>query len=236
MLQTRSHLARALFMLFIIVFASNAEAQDWKSGQRINVLFGLSQPVLASGFNIEGNFIFRRFIFDFSHGIGLEFRGNTVTPDLRRQKVAVRMPWTTGFGIGYRLKEWINLRIEPKFHRFEFYYENDPQTRDNQITSFNTFTLGIGVYGSYLPFKRKDNFLKGIMISPSIRFWPTVHSTLKDGKYFYLNRYTAANEKIKTLDPGFGFTPLVVNISVGYSFQMKNNRSAYSKETGLRQL
>ena len=224
MLQVRTHFVKAFFMLFTIVFASNVKAQDWKSAKRINVLFGLSQPVLASGFNIEGNFIFRRFIFDYSHGIDLQFKDNTVTADLRRQKVAVRMPWTTGFGIGYRLKEWINIRIEPKFHRFEFYYENDPQTRGNQITSFNTFSLGVGAYGSYLPFKRKDNFLKGIMISPSIRFWPTVHSTLKGGKYFYLNRYTGMNEEVKTLDPGFGFTPLVVNISVGYSFQMKNKK------------
>jgi len=111
--------------------------------------------------------------------------------------------------------------VEPKWHRFEFYYEGDVQNKNTLITSYNTFSLGLGVYGSYQPFKKKDNFMKNILIAPSIRFWPTVSSTLKGDKFTYLNTKTGKTEQIKTLDPGIGFTPLVVNISIGYSFQFK---------------
>jgi hypothetical protein len=147
-----------------------------------------------------------------------------VPDELKRQDVVVHMPWTTGFGIGYRLTQWLNLRVEPKWHRFEFYYNNQPQYQSNEITSYNTFTLGLGLYGSYQPFKKKENFLKGIMIAPSVRYWPTVHSTLKGDDFTYFNQHTGTNEDIKTYAPGFGLTPLVINISVGYTFQIKKKK------------
>lgn len=208
----------------LIVFASItflSQAQNWKTDKKINVVFGLTQPLLVKGFNIEGNYIHNRFIFDYSHGVSLDFSGPSVTTDLKEQGVAVHMPWTTGFGVGYRLKEWINIRVEPKWHRFEFYYNNETQNSSNKIASYNTMSLGVGVYGHYQPFKNKTSFLKGIMIAPSIRFWPTIASTLKDDKYIYLNKNTGKNEDIKTLNPGIGFTPFVFNISIGYSFSLK---------------
>jgi hypothetical protein len=151
----------------------------------------------------------------------LDLAGTTVTPEMREQGLAVHMPYTTGFGIGYRLKEWVNVRIEPKWHRFEFYYDDETQNSSNQITAYNTMSIGIGVYGHYQPFKNKTSFLKGIMISPSIRFWPTISSTLKDNSFTYLNKNTGTNEEIKTLDVGPGFTPFIYNISIGYSFGLK---------------
>jgi hypothetical protein len=119
------------------------------------------------------------------------------------------------------LKEWINVRIEPKWHRFEFYYDGEAQNSASQITSYNTMSLGIGIYGHYQPFKNKTSFLKGIMIAPSIRFWPTISSTLKDNSFTYLNKNTANIEEIKTLEIGPGFTPFIFNVSIGYSFNVK---------------
>jgi len=221
MIHTKTNLLKAFVTLLIIAAGFNANAQDWKSDKKINILFGLSQPLLAHGFNIEGNYINGRFIFDYSHGASLDFDGNSVTPDLRKQGVAVHMPYTTGFGLGYRLKEWLNVRVEPKWHSFEFYYENEPQNINTRITAYKTFSLGIGLYGSYQPFKNKDTFLKGFMISPSIRFWPTVSSNLPNGGFTYFNKNTSTNEEIKKLDPGILFTPLVINVGIGYSFQLK---------------
>ncbi len=117
-----------------------------------------------------------------------------------------------------------NLRVEPKWHRFEYYYEGDAQNRRNQITAYNIFSFGLGLYGFYQPFKRKNNFLKGILIAPSIRFWPTVSSTLKGDSFSYLNRNTGKTEEIKTLAPGIGFTPLVFYVSIGYSFQFNKKK------------
>ena len=158
MKQTNSTLVKAAIVLVMIAATFKASAQDWKSDERINILFGLSQPILASGFNIEGNYINGRFIFDYSHGVSLDFKDGSTTSDLRKQGVAVHMSYTTGFGLGYRITEWLNIRVEPKWHRFEFYYEDQPQTKSDQITSYNTFSLGAGLYGSYRPFKTSTAF------------------------------------------------------------------------------
>jgi hypothetical protein len=199
----------------------NTHAQDWQTEKRFNILFGLSQPLVAHGINVELNYIHDRFIFDFSQGIGLSFNGSTLPSDLQQQGVKVHMPWTTGFGIGYRFKDWINLRIEPKWHRFEFNYQNGQQQNTNEITSYNTFTLGLGLYGCWLPFKKKINFLKGIMVSPSLRYWPTLNSTLPGDSYSYYNTTTESEQQIKTYGPGIKLSPWIVNISIGYSFEFK---------------
>ncbi len=221
MTQKRSSLLHLTITLFFIAAGVRASAQDWKNEDKINVLFGLSQPLLCHGFNIEANYIHHRLIIDFSQGVSLVFKGSALPAELRKQGVDVRMPWTTGFGIGYRMTEWLNIRVEPKWHRFEFYYENE---RKYEITSYNTFTLGLGLYGCYQPFKKKENFLRGIMIAPSIRYWPTVASTSKGNAFAYPNRHTGATEEIKTYGPGVGLTPLIINVSIGYSFQTKKKR------------
>jgi hypothetical protein len=222
MKQTNFTLAKAALILVMMAATLKASAQDWKSDERINLMFGLSQPILASGFNIEGNFIYDRFIFDYSHGVSLDFKDSSVPEYLRQQGVAVHMPYTTGFGLGYRITEWLNIRVEPKWHRFEFYYEDEPQNKGDQITAYDTFSLGAGLYGAYRPFKKQHNFLKGFLLAPSVRFWPTVHSSLQ-GEYTYLNKNTQSDAEIKTLDPGILFTPLVINLSVGYTFGLKKN-------------
>jgi hypothetical protein len=161
-------------------------------------------------------------LIDFSTGVLLEFKGGTLPNALKAQGIDLHMPWTTGFGVGYRLTEWLNIRIEPKWHRFEYYYDDESKYQASEITSYNTFTLGLGLYGSYQPFKNKENFLKGIMIAPSIRYWPTIASSLKGNQFTYADQHTGADETIKTYGPGIGLTPLVINVSVGYSFHVKN--------------
>jgi hypothetical protein len=214
-----------LYVLLFVMVGLNAHAQDWQTEKRFNVLFGLSQPLVAHGFNVEFNYIHDRFIFDFSTGVGLTFSGNALPSSLQQQGVEVHMPWTTGFGIGYRFTEWINLRVEPKWHRFEFNYQDGQQLTSNEITSYNTVTLGLGLYGCYLPFKKKTNFLKGIMISPSVRYWPTLSSTLPGNSFSYYNQTTESVQQIKTYGPGIQLSPWIVNISVGYSFPFKKKNT-----------
>lgn len=212
------------FVLTVMIWSVKAQdktTQDWKNDRKVAILFGLSQPLLVSGFNIEGNIIFKRFIFDYSHGVSLDFGKDMVTDELKNQGVVVHIPWTTGFGLGYRFTEWLNLRVEPKWHKFEYYYAGDAQNDATQITKNTTFSLGLGLYGFFQPFKKKDNFLKGIIVAPSIRFWPTVSSSFAQDKFTYENTTTEETETIKTLDPGIGFTPLVINISVGYTFDFR---------------
>jgi hypothetical protein len=220
MLRKRSTLLMAT-LLMITGARLNAQVQDWKTETKVNVVSGGTQ-LLVHGFNYEFNYVHRRLIIDFSHGVSLLFKDGNVPQELRTQGIAVHMPWTIGVGVGYRLTEWINIRVEPKWHRFEFNYENS-QLPQGLITSYNTFTLGIGVYGSYQPFKKKNNVLKGIMLAPSIRYWPTVLSSA-NGNFTYLNQNTDSNQVIKTYGPGIGLTALILNVSFGYSFQIKKQK------------
>lgn len=221
---TRRNSFKAVLVLLLLTTTFLLRAQDWKTDKKINVVLGGTQLLLVKGFNGEVNYIHNRFIFDYSHGVSLDFSGPSVTTSLNEQGLAVHMPWTVGVGVGYRLKEWLNVRVEPKWHRFELYYDGETQNTSNEITSFNTVSLGVGLYGHYQPFKNKSSFLRGFMIAPSIRFWPTISSTLSGDKYTYLNKKTLKKEEVKTLDPGIGFTPIVFNISIGYSFNLKNKQ------------
>lgn len=187
---------------------------------RINILFGLTQPIVAKGFNIEGNFLFKRFAFDYSHGASLDFSGGSLPTEVKDQGLVIHVPYTTGFGVGYRFAEWISVRVEPKWHRWELYYNGEDQSTANRVIGYNTFSLGLGAYVNWRPFKNRDNALKGIMIAPSLRYWPTVSSTLDNNEFVYTNKITGREEVHERMQPGIANTPIVFNVSVGYSFKL----------------
>lgn len=195
-------------------------AQTKPSENKVNLVFGLNQ-LLARGFNVETNVFYKRLAFDYSHGISLDFTGNALTGAEKEQKLAVHLPWTTGFGVGYRFSNAFNVRLEPKWHRFEIYYDGDVQNANTRLGAYTTFTLGVGAYYNWQPFQKKENALKGIMIVPSVRFWPKVSSTLAGDKFTYQNTKTEKQETHEAMEVGFGNTPLVLNISIGYSFNWK---------------
>ena len=216
------------FMLSPILFLNQtaiAQTSDWKQDRKVAILFGLSQPLLVSGFNIEANYVHNRFIFDYSHGVSLDFSGNLLPDYLLNQKVVVHLPFSTGFGIGYRFTEWLNLRVEPKWHRFEFYYDGEAQTAVNRIAvDANNYSIGLGLYGFFQPFKKKENMLQGMSIAPSIRFWPTIASSFQNDVFKYENKYTGQTEELKSLGSGIGFSPLIINVSIGYTFNLEKSK------------
>lgn len=59
MTQVRLHLAGMALGIILTVYGLCASAQDWKSEKKVNVLFGLTQPLLAKGFNIGGELYLR---------------------------------------------------------------------------------------------------------------------------------------------------------------------------------
>ncbi len=216
-------------LFFFVLLSQSSFAQDDKTEinkpkNEFAVLFGLSQPILGNGFNIEVNYFTKNWVFDYSHGISLELQGVAVTGDMKNQKLVAHIPYTTGFGVGFRYKsiKWLNFRIEPKLHRFEIYYADDAQNVQNRIMAYNTFTLGVGWYAKLHPFKNKNSFLRGIMIAPSVRWWPNITSSLPDNKSRYFNEKTQQEETHEALKIGFGNTPFFFNISIGYAFSFKN--------------
>lgn len=205
-------------LLISITTISFAQNTDKDFGTQVNLLFGLNQPMLG-GFNIEGNVFHERFVFDYSHGVSLNLSGAAAPQVLSDVGLEAHIPWTTGFGVGYRLTDWLNVRFEPKWHQFEIFYENGDAT--TPITTYNTTTLGIGLYGAWKPFKHQDNFLKGFMVAPSLRYWYNVNSTLENNELTYFNSTTNQEETHQALNIGLNNTPWIVNISVGYSVDLK---------------
>lgn len=155
-------------------------------------------------------------VFDYSHGVFLDLSKDKLEDELKRQGLAVHVPSTTGFGIGYRFSRFLNLRIETKWHRFEMYDDGKPQTRDNQITAYNTFTPGLGLYGRWFPFRKSGDLARHTMIAPSVRYCPNVSNSLPGGTFTDTNTVTGKAETLKPLNNGAQNTPQVVNISIGF--------------------
>jgi hypothetical protein len=208
-------------MLILFIGLSNADAQSTtKTGllysDRFSLMFGLLQPVVAKGFNIEVNYFTKRMAFDYSHGISLD---PPVVGQYLDQKLALHIPFTTGFGIGYRFNSFLDVRFEPKLHQFQLFNKDDAQTDANKIADFKTITFGFGVYYRYFPFKNSSNtFLQGITTSTSLRYWQNFGTTLRNDEISYLNKGTNKAETLKAPNIGIANTPIIFNIAVGYTF------------------
>lgn len=209
-----------VFLFSLLTLSLQAQQEDRFTDVKVNVLFGLNQPLL-SGFNVEGNLFYKRLALDYSHGVSLNLDNAFLDPVNQAQGLDVHIPWTTGFGVGYRFNEWFNLRAEPKWHKFELYHQGEAQTADNLIGAYTTFTMGIGAYANLQPFKRQDNFLKGIMIAPSIRWWPRVRSSLENDQLNFFSKAAGQNVTHEAMEVGINNSPLIVNVSIGYSFDWK---------------
>lgn len=207
-------------LIFSVVLCSSSVYSQRKANpsDEFALLFGLNQPLLLSGFNVEVNYFTKRLVFDYSHGISLDLTGNFVTQEMQEQRLVAHLPYSTGFGIGYRLSRFFNLRVEPKWHKFEIYYDGEAQTSSNLIQAYNTFTLGLGLYGKWMPFEKKQGLIRNIVVAPSVRFWPNVSTSLTNDEFSYQNKFSGETETQKALNIGAGNTPWVVNVSVGYRF------------------
>ncbi len=213
-------------LCLIILLAGLAGKAQSSNSQKpeVSLVFGLNQPLVTHGFNFEVNYWTKKFVIDYSHGFGLEFRNDLVAPETRHQKLAFNITHSLGIGFGYRLTNRLNLRLEPKWHVWEMYYDNGFKTAQGKITTYSTITLGVGAYYRWTPFEKQNNILKGLTISPSVRWWPNVATSLKDNEFVYYNRETEQVETHKANNIGASNTPFFVNVSVGYTFNMRGKK------------
>lgn len=197
-------------------FAQTKEKKELLYSNKFSLLFGTLQPTALKGFNVEVNYTTKRMIFDYSHGLSLD---PPTVGDFKTQKVVLHLPYSTGFGIGYRFSSFFDLRFEPKLHSWEVYNEGQAQNENTKIKDFKTFTLGIGAYYRYMPFKNTENkFLQGLTTSTSIRYWQNVGTTLRNDEFSYLNKTTNKTETLKAPNIGFANSPIIFNIAIGYTF------------------
>ena len=212
---------RIIFAVCICAVSLNAVAQKAPRptllySDRFSLLFGLQQPIVLSGGNVEINYFTKRMSFDYSHGFSLDIPVAGVFKD---NKLALHLPYTTGFGVGYRFTSFFDVRFEPKLHSWEVYAGNAEQTLANRISAFRTVTLGIGAYYRYMPFRNSPSpVLPGITISSSIRYWQNVGSSQPNDAFSYTNKVTGRTEQINVPNIGIANTPLIVNIAIGYTF------------------
>ena len=206
---------------FVAICAVTSHAQTNEKtaflySNKFSILAGLLQPTALKGGNIEFNYFTKRLAFDYSHGFSLN---PPVVGDFKTQNVVLHLPFSTGFGIGYRFNSFFDVRFEPKLHSWEVYHKDDAQTDANKIKDFKTFTLGIGAYYRYFPFKNSSNkFLQGITTSTSLRYWQNVGTTLRSDEFTYANKVSKKTETLKAPNIGIANSPIILNIAIGYTF------------------
>ncbi len=222
---TRVFVSACLLCLALPTQASAQEVRaqtnaPWENYNRPQaaLMFGMIQPVILRGGNIEGDFAYKRLVVGYSHGFNLDFEGSTVTGEASEQGLSFRMPFTTGFGVGVRLLEWLDVRFEAKIHRFEVREASTDTTR----LEYTTSTLGAGIYARYRPLyhfglaSHTPTWTHGFTIAPSLRFWPNVWSSLKDNQATYDNQTTGQREVHTALRAGIANSPIIANVGLGY--------------------
>ena len=192
------------------------EEESRKHDLEAALVFGLVQPVVLSGGNVELDTRVDHFVLSYSHGWSLNISGSSVVGDAQEQHLAYYLPYSTGLGIGYQITKNFDVRVEPKLHRFDVRVDDPALGMD--LVSYRTLTIGAGAYYKVRPFARRDDFLRGFVASTSVRFWPRVWSSLEDDRFEYDNPVTGRREVHRAANIGVANTPLILNVSVGYAF------------------
>ena len=202
-----------LFIAFsIFTFTSIfAQKKEFLYSNKLTVVTGLSQPLLLGGFNLAANYTTNCWVFEYSHGMNLNYSGVALKPAYRDNLVSLKSPYSTGAGAGMRLfaKPIISmdLRAEAKVHEYE------AQLNDALFIEYTNFDLGAGLYTQIRPFGKKSNALKGFVIEPSLRYWANVGSTLeKDFQY-------VTNDDLIVVHKPYPLN-FFINISIGYTLNL----------------
>jgi hypothetical protein len=198
------------------ILSQSIKQKDFLYSNKFSLMAGLIQPIGLAGGNFELNYFTKRIALDFSHGFSLNL---PVVGDFKTQGVQLYIPYSTGFGVGYRITQFLDVRFEPKLHSWEVYNKGEVQSEATKIKDFKTITMGIGIYYRYFPFKNSNNaFLQGITTATSLRYWQNVGTTLSNDEFTYNNKLTGKKETLKAPNIGIANTPIVFNIGIGYTF------------------
>ena len=166
------------------------------------VMAGMNQ-VLLGGANLAVQYETENFVFEYSHGIHLRLN-NLNGIDLNREEkndhLTVDVPWTTGFGIGYRLTKEFHVSVEFKAHRFDV----SAPDGEGQVR-YTTYSVGPGLFYDW-------TIWKGLYLEPALRWWPTVASTLPG------NNHTFVRSDGSTFTHHAHDWGVFPNVSIGWTF------------------
>lgn len=171
--------------------------------QRVQLAFnyGLSQPILLHGFNSAVEVRYRRFVATYSHGQGLDY-ARFETADEKAAGAAVKMPWTTGGGVGVVLIDELWVLADVKVHHFTI------DTAADHI-GYTVLTVGAELGWRYFVWK-------GFNVELVARYWPNVYSTAGKGVTLHRpNGQTFVDPPAEQGESGF-----LANVLVGWAFDL----------------
>lgn len=203
---------------------ARAEARaDDPYADRASLVGGVAQLLLGGG-NAEATWFTRRLSVAYSHGFNIRLGGSALPQAAQDQQLQLTMPWTTGLGVGYRVTRALDVRLEVKRHRFAMRYD-DQSFAGPEIAGYHTTTVGVGAYYRYYPFATRGYALRGVVVVPSLRYWPNASSTLDGDALRYANARTGRPEVHDAATQGIpGTGGLLANVSIGYTFRVGQRR------------
>ncbi|MEO0573561.1 MAG: hypothetical protein AAF039_17800, partial [Bacteroidota bacterium] len=166
----------------------------------------LFQPFLLGGFNINGTYMTNRWVFDYSHGVGLEIDDNFQTDEQQALNAEIEIPWTTGPGLGYRITNNLDVRLDFKAHRIEANL-----LQGQQEIEYTQFTIGPGTF--YRFYFGKNT---GFGLEASVRYWFDFGNdldNLSDGNLDFVDN--SGNDRSFDADVASG---IGVNLALIYTF------------------
>ena len=171
--------------------------------QRVQLTFtyGLNQPILSHGFNAAVEVRYHRLIATYSHGQGLDYsRFETGTE--KANDVSVKLPWTTGGGVGVLLIDEMWILADVKVHHFLVDTAVDHD-------SYTVLTIGAELGWRYF-------LWKGFNLAFVARYWPNVASTAGKG----VTLHTPTGQTFVDPPEQQGYHGLLANILVGWAFDL----------------
>jgi hypothetical protein len=184
-------------------FPSHVFQWQARAPQRVQLGFtyGLSQPILADGFNAAIDVRYKRLVLTYSHGQGLDYR-RFETGDEKRAGAAVKLPLTTGGGIGVVLIDELWILADLKVHHFLVDTAVDHY-------AYTNVTLGVELGWRYF-------IWKGFNVELVARYWPNIYSTAGRGVVLHgPNGTTFLDPPAQQGDSGF-----LANVLVGWAFDL----------------
>jgi hypothetical protein len=164
------------------------------------VMLGLGQWALGGG-NVAVQGRIGRLALEYSHGQGVHLSELSLLMNSSEKSVGadVYEPWTTGLGVGLMVTENLRVLLEAKANHY-----NVQGGDRNTALEYTTFTVGPGVF-------YEIQIWRGLFLQPSLRWWPTVASTFKDGST--LRRADGASVTMDRHESG-----IFPNVNLGWEF------------------
>jgi hypothetical protein len=163
--------------------------------------FGLSQPILAHGFNAAVDVRYKRLILSYSHGQGLDYTSFENSVD-KSAGATVSLPYSTGGGVGILLIDELWVLGDFKVHHFEINTGVDHP-------SYTTVTIGAELGWRFFVWK-------GFNIALVARYWPNIYSSAGSG----VTIHDAQGKPVLDPPEQQGFSGFLGNVLVGWAFDL----------------